>query len=296
MRQCTQAMNAHTASASHPSVIDVFLEVVTRQADDLDPPTADELAAWADVHRAEIERLSGIRASLASLQPRDLAQQADWEAVVGAADDRVAELERRARVLEAGDWPTIIAAFRGTDATPDARFEASLEQLGLARTDCQFAYLPSRAPDAETAAFVARAADACTDFAARRIGGDFEAASATVLDAVLTSLRDGPEALLAEPPEGIDAALETLIEEWHATERDLRAVDPTGAPDARAWEDAVEYGPSRVAVLQERQRALAGGDPEAVREAFATPAGGSLMGFDWSALGLELRSCVGVGA
>ncbi len=296
MRRCTDAMNTHMTDASAPSVIDVFLEVAAREVDGLDPPAPDELAAWAAVHRTEIDRLSGIRRTLASLHADDPAQQADWDIVVGSADDRITELQRRTQALLLGDRPTIVAVFRDVGSPSDAPFAASLESLGLTRTDCQFAFLPPRAPDAPTAAFLARAADACTTIAIRRATGDFDAASTTTLDALMRFLRDGSEALLADPVDGLDAAFVTLIEEWRATEQDLRAVHPAGAPDARAWEDAMDYASGRVAVLQQRQRALASGDPEAIEVAFSARAGGRSAGFDWSALGLDRRSCAAVDA
>lgn len=296
MRQCTDAMNAHAALPSGPSVIDVFLEVAMRAVDDGDPPAAEELAAWAEVHDTEVDRLTAIRDSLGSLEVDDPAQQAAWDVIVGAADDRIAELERRAGALRLGDWPTIVAILRDVGGPSDIPLEASLESLGLAWTDCQFVFAPSRAPDAPTAAFLAHAADACTTIAIRRATGDFDAASRTTLEALARFLRDGPEALLANPVEGLDAAFLTLIEEWRATEHDFRAVDVTGAPDPRAWEDAIDYASGRVAVLQQRQRALASGDPEAVTVAFSARAGGRIAGLDWPALGLDQRSCAAVQA
>ncbi|MBX3031367.1 MAG: hypothetical protein KF809_14560 [Chloroflexi bacterium] len=296
MHRCTETMNAHATLASDPSVIDVFLEVITRQRDDLDPPTTDELAAWASTHRTEIDRLSAIRDALASLSADDPGQQAAWDVVVGVSDDRIVELERRTQALLLGDWAIIVATFRQVGSPSDTPFEASLEALGLARTDCQFAYAPSLAPDAATAAFIARAAAACTTIAARRSSSDFDAASRVALHALATFLQDGAAALMTDPPDGLDAAHAALIAEWHATARDLGAVDATGAPDDAAWADAITYGSARAAILEARQAALVGGDPEAVEAAFSRRAGGQLVGLDWFALGLDQRSCAAVQA
>lgn len=264
MRLCTTAMNAHMAEPADLDPVAVFLEVVTRDRQGGAAPSPEESAAWAGALRAEVDRLSEIRAALAGLHAADPAQQAAWAEIVGAGDARMVELERRRDALLAGDWDATVAAFRDVRGTADGPSEGSLARLGLERTDCQFAFAAHR-PEAGPAGFQAAAAEACTTIAARRLADDFDGASQVAIEALAAVLREGPEGLSEDLLPRLDFAHASLIDEWRATTSDLSAVDPAGAPDAHAWDDAVAYGEARAAVLEGRRRPRVGADGAAGR-------------------------------
>lgn len=206
-------------------------------------------------------------------------QQEDWAMFISFLEAEVALQNNRLQWLEDPAGALIPASEFGPRAE---LVNDAMERLGLAGRDCQLIAQDVDIPE-DRAAFVSRAAAACSDIVARQ--QDHEGNR----DIALAALLDAHRGTLNVPAPELDAALSALEADWRLSLARLSDIPVDLAPDGEAWTGFLQAFRQMAEIQQSRLRVLhsADGDASAAYKAIRPP----IIDVDLAGLGLENTDC-----
>jgi hypothetical protein len=205
----------------------------------------------------------------------------DWDMIIALLEAETALQDNRLQWLESPAGILIPASEFGPSVE---LVDNAMERLGLAGRDCELISQDVDIPE-NHAAFVSRAAAACSDIVARQSRQNYKNNHGIALAAFLHALRG----TLELPDPDLDAALSALEAEWRLSLAQLSDIPSDLAPDDQTWTrflqafwEMAEVQRSRLLVLRSADE-----DPSAAYRAIRS----STIDVDLAELSLENTDC-----